>query len=259
MRWGKWAGQGWMTLDQRVCVRYLKVRIWVRAPEKTLDQDKRSGPGRFWAWLCFTLQLRWQFFCLSYCWKHGGSFLVTNVFLSAHHEQFPAGSILSLGFWTRCSAWCFWLWTATWLQEHLVRIVLRHLPDHLSPPPSFSRQNQALPFVCGPFGTWSLPASCTVEGGDFFLSLSPFSSSLCMGVAARSQQQCWIPAPWVKAGRLPAEEMLWKWDLLLLCRATGYFRSRLCWRYGLGRDNCSCWGKCCWIQRFPVSKAIDIT
>lgn len=191
--------------------------------------------------------------------KHGSSFLVTNVFLSVH----PAASIrhhLSCGFWIdpgRCSTWCFWLWTATWLQKHLVWAVLRYLPDYL--PSSFSRQQQTLPFVCGPFGTWPLPASCNMEGGNFFLSLGPFPSSFCMGVAARSPQQYWIPALWVKAGRLPAEEMLWKWDLLLLCRGTGYFRSRLCWRYGLGQDYCSCWGKCCCIQSFPISKAIDIT
>lgn len=85
---------------------------------------------------------------------------------------------------------------------------------------------------------WPLPASFPVEGGDLFLSFLSLPS-LCMGVAAQSQQQCWISAPWVKAG-LPAEEMLWKWDLLLLWRGTGYFRSRLCWRYGLGQDYCSC-------------------
>lgn len=104
---------------------------------------------------------------------------------------------------------------------------------------------------------WPLPASFPVEGGDLFLSFLSLPS-LCMGVAAQSQQQCWIPAPWVKAG-LPAEEMLWKWDLLLLWRGTGYFRSRLCWRYGLGQDYCSCLREVLLYQNFPVIKAIDIT
>lgn len=184
------------------------------------------------------------------------------------HERFPAGSILhhlSHGSWTRCSTWwrCSIVWADTRdVQEHLVQAGLGWAEVPARPPAPTSILLQAtldLAFCVWALWQWLLPASCTVEGGDFFLSLGPFPSSLCVGVAARSPQQRWIPAPWVKAGRLPAEEMLWKWDLLLLCRGTGYFRSRLCWRYGLGRDYCSCWGKCCCIQSFPVSQAIDIT
>lgn len=109
MRWGKWAGQGWMTLDQRIWV-----RIWVRVPEKTLYQDKRLGLGDS-EHVC-PFHCSWDgSLLLELLLKAWGLILGDKCVSFCHHEQFPAGSILhhlSHGFQTRCSTWCFWLWTS---------------------------------------------------------------------------------------------------------------------------------------------------
>lgn len=254
MRWWKWAGQGWMTgpkgLSKVTESKYLSESSW---------EDIGWGPGRFWAWLSFPLQQSPTWAVVVSMGAH--SLWQMCFFLPAmNNSLLVASCITSHVVFGQDAA----LDTSDCKLPHDCRSTLYGLcrgtcqTTHPHSHPSAGSTRPCL-FLCGPFGTWPLLASCTVEGGDFFLSLGPFSSSLCMGVAARSQQQCWIPAPWVKAGRLPAKEMLWKWDLLLLCRGTGYFRSRLCWRYGLGQDYCSCWGKCCCTQSFPVSKVIDIT
>lgn len=150
-----------------------------------------------------------------------------------------------------------WLSPSSWRTQHLMLLAVnwhtmcrntrathQTTCPHL---PSFFRQHQTScllpggPLARGPFphcgGGWFFP---------LLRSLPPSAWALL--------QWYWIPALWVKAGRLPTEEMLWKWDLPLLCRGTGYFRIRLCWRYGLRRDYCSCYRKCCCIQSFPISK-----
>lgn len=183
---------------------------------------------------------------LSCCCKHGGSFLFCKC-VSFH----PPWTIPC---WQHLASPPTWLLARPWKMQHLMLLVVNWCTMcrstlyvlcwatlQITCPrlPSFSRQHWTSCLLCGGLLTCGLCLLPTLRRRGIF-SFPRVPSSLCMGVAARSLQQYWIPAPWVKAGRLPAEEMLWKWDLLLLCRGTGYFRTRLCWRYGLGQDYHNC-------------------
>lgn len=99
---------------------------------------------------------------LSCCCKHGGSFLVTNVFLSDHmNDSLLVASCITSHMALGQDAAPDEDAASCELTHEMCRSTLyrlgwaglKYLPDHLPPPPSFSRQHWTLPFVCGPFGS----------------------------------------------------------------------------------------------------------
>lgn len=203
MRWGKWAGQGWMTLDERVWVGRLKVGIWARDPEKTLEQDKTWEISFLQIWLSMTILSTAAETAVSYlscCCKHGGPFLFCKcvsfcppwtipcrqhpasplTWLSARPWKMQHLMLLTVNWCTTCRSTLYGLCRAT-CQTTRPRL------------PSFSRQHQT---------------SCLLCGGPLACGLSPLPA-LWRGAIFSSPQ---VPS-------LPPSA----WALLLVrCSSTGY-------------------------------------